>query len=105
MATIYNKRPQIIPYGHKIFQMVIIYTNILYSKALQNLPKFRFWFENKPSGNPDVDPNTTSSALSPLLSNWGFGVAGGAEAEAEGFEEAPADGTTSHINPISKKTF
>jgi hypothetical protein len=28
------------------------YTNIYYSKALQNLPKFGS-FENKPSGNPD----------------------------------------------------
>jgi hypothetical protein len=28
------------------------YTNIFLSKALQNLPKLGFWFENKPSGNP-----------------------------------------------------
>jgi hypothetical protein len=32
--------------------MVIKYTNIYHSKAIQNLPKFgNFWFENKPSGN------------------------------------------------------
>jgi hypothetical protein len=36
--------------------MPIKYTNILNSKALQNLiyPNWDFWFENKPSGNPDV---------------------------------------------------
>jgi hypothetical protein len=25
----------------------------VHSKALQNILKFGFWFENKPSGNPD----------------------------------------------------
>jgi hypothetical protein len=32
--------------------MTIKYTSIFHSKGLQNLPKFGFWFENKPSGNP-----------------------------------------------------
>jgi hypothetical protein len=32
--------------------MGIKFTNIFYLKALQNLPKFGFWFKNKPSGNP-----------------------------------------------------
>jgi hypothetical protein len=32
--------------------MVIKNTNVFHSKALQNLPKFGFWFENKSSGNP-----------------------------------------------------
>jgi hypothetical protein len=32
--------------------MVITYTNIFHCKTLQNLPKFGFWFENIPSGNP-----------------------------------------------------
>jgi hypothetical protein len=35
-----------------ILQMAIKYINIFHSKALQNLPKLGFWFENKPSGNP-----------------------------------------------------
>jgi hypothetical protein len=35
-------------------QMGIKYTNIFHSKALQNLPKLDFWFENIPSGNPGV---------------------------------------------------
>jgi hypothetical protein len=47
---IYNKRPQTIPKGHElyyinghtIFQMVIKYTNIYHSKALQNLHKLGF---------------------------------------------------------------
>jgi hypothetical protein len=30
----------------------IKYTNIYHSKALQNLSKFEFWFENIPSGTP-----------------------------------------------------
>jgi hypothetical protein len=38
--------------------MALKYTNIYHSKALQNLPKFGiFWFENKPSGNPDLEMN------------------------------------------------
>jgi hypothetical protein len=32
--------------------MAIKYINIFQSKALQNFPKWDFWFENKPSGNP-----------------------------------------------------
>jgi hypothetical protein len=33
----------------------IKYTNIFQCKTLPNLPKFRFWFENKPSGYPAPD--------------------------------------------------
>jgi hypothetical protein len=48
-----------LPHGHKIcisndrkiFQMTIKYTSIFHSKALQN---WDFWFENTPSGNPDL---------------------------------------------------
>jgi hypothetical protein len=36
-----------------MFQMVIKYTSIFHCKNLQNLPKWDFWFENKPPGNPD----------------------------------------------------
>jgi hypothetical protein len=32
--------------------MVIKFTNIFHSKAIQNLPKLGFLFENNPSGNP-----------------------------------------------------
>jgi hypothetical protein len=52
MATNYLKRQQIIPNEREIFQMVIKYTKIFHSKALQNLPKLGFLVENKPSGNP-----------------------------------------------------
>jgi hypothetical protein len=49
-----------VPNGHKISHISIkyskwslnIYVNIFQSKALKNLPKLGFWFENKPSGNP-----------------------------------------------------
>jgi hypothetical protein len=37
--TNYTKRPKIIPNGRKIFQMVIKYKNIFYSKALQIFTK------------------------------------------------------------------
>jgi hypothetical protein len=35
------------------------YINNFQSKALKNVPKLEFWFENKPSGNPG--PNVTLS--------------------------------------------
>jgi hypothetical protein len=39
--------------GHKIFQMVMKYTNIYHSKPPPQFPQiWDFWFENKPSGNP-----------------------------------------------------
>jgi hypothetical protein len=44
----------------KILQMAIKYINIFQSKALQKLPKLRFWFDNKPSGNPDINPKCES---------------------------------------------
>jgi hypothetical protein len=34
--------------------MAMKYTNLFHSKALQNLPELGFWFENIPSGNPDI---------------------------------------------------
>jgi hypothetical protein len=36
----------------KIFQMTVNHIHCFQSKALKNLPKLGFWFENKPSGNP-----------------------------------------------------
>jgi hypothetical protein len=39
----------------KIYQRDIKYTNIFDCKSLQNINKnLDFWFENTPSGNPDV---------------------------------------------------
>jgi hypothetical protein len=32
--------------------MALKHINILPSKALQNLPNLKFWFEKTPSGNP-----------------------------------------------------
>jgi hypothetical protein len=54
----------------KIFRMTIKYASSFHSKAVQNLPKLFFLFENKPSGNPgrvlfneDADlPNQSLSA-------------------------------------------
>jgi hypothetical protein len=38
----YTKWPENMANGRKIYQMDIKYTNIFYSKTLQNLPKFGF---------------------------------------------------------------
>jgi hypothetical protein len=41
--------------GYKIYQTAIIYTNILHTKALQNIPKLGFsvcTYANIQSGNP-----------------------------------------------------
>jgi hypothetical protein len=37
--------------------MATKYSNIFYSKALQNIPKYVgiFWLENMPSGNPALE--------------------------------------------------
>jgi hypothetical protein len=42
------------PNACKLFQMTIKHINIYQYMALQNLPILGFWFENKPSGNPDL---------------------------------------------------
>jgi hypothetical protein len=39
MNTNYTKRP----YGHKLYQTAVKYTNIFPSKALQNVPKLGFF--------------------------------------------------------------
>jgi hypothetical protein len=45
--------------------MTITYKNNFQSNTpLQNLPKLAFWFENKPSGNPDTDQVNQLIALS-----------------------------------------
>jgi hypothetical protein len=62
MTINYTKRPFIIPNGRKIFQIVMKYTNIYHSKALQNLPKFGIWLENKPFGNPACDQGNALAA-------------------------------------------
>jgi hypothetical protein len=46
--------------------MVIKYNNTLHSKALQNIPKFVFGFENKPSGNPAGENYTKQNSISEL---------------------------------------
>jgi hypothetical protein len=40
----------------KLFQMVIKYANVFHSNALQKYvyPIWDFWYESKPSGNPDT---------------------------------------------------
>jgi hypothetical protein len=47
MTINYTKWPLILLTGCKLFQMDIKYNNIFHSKALQNIPKVDFWFENK----------------------------------------------------------
>jgi hypothetical protein len=51
----------------RIFEMSIKYINNFQSKALKIFPTWKFWFENKPSGNPHSsrsilgsDPTTAS---------------------------------------------
>jgi hypothetical protein len=59
MGEIYQIAAKL-PNGHKAYQITVAYykwpqntyTNLFHSKALQNLPNWDFWFENKPSGNP-----------------------------------------------------
>jgi hypothetical protein len=34
------------------YQIVIKHANIFHAKALQNVSKLEFWFENKPFGDP-----------------------------------------------------
>jgi hypothetical protein len=47
----FTKRPQNIPNGHKIFQMVIKYTHLFHSMARQTIPIFGFLaWKNKTSG-------------------------------------------------------
>jgi hypothetical protein len=49
MTTKYTTWTFKIPNVIIIYPMDIKYNN---SKALQNIPKFGFWFANTPSGNP-----------------------------------------------------
>jgi hypothetical protein len=58
------------PNGHKISQIIIKY-DILHSKAIQNLPKLGFWFENKPSYNPVSQPKS-SNLVKSILSQFSF---------------------------------
>jgi hypothetical protein len=46
----YQKGKIILNY-HELYQVFIKYTTIFHCKNLQNLPKFGFLLENKPSGN------------------------------------------------------
>jgi hypothetical protein len=55
MAKNYTKWPQHLPNIRNLNQMALKYTNIFHCKALQNLPKLGFLFENMPSGNPGGD--------------------------------------------------
>jgi hypothetical protein len=62
MTTNYTKRPKSVPNGHKIFQMVIKYHNIFLPRPSKFDQNWDFWFENKPSGNPDVNIGTLDRA-------------------------------------------
>jgi hypothetical protein len=54
-----------LPNGHEIYQMAVIYSKwpwnmstVSIPRATKIYPKWDFWFENIPSGNPDHDPLT-----------------------------------------------
>jgi hypothetical protein len=58
MGKIYQMAIKL-PNGHKIYQMFIIYSKwplnipiFSISRTSKNYPKWDFWFENIPSGNP-----------------------------------------------------
>jgi hypothetical protein len=54
------------PNGHKLYQMAIKYSNRPYnitfsvSRSSKIYPNWDFWFENKPSGNPDLSQSVRS---------------------------------------------
>jgi hypothetical protein len=50
-------------------QMSTKFTNIFHSKALQTIPKFGFWYENIPSGNPDADLERYTTHMLVIVSN------------------------------------
>jgi hypothetical protein len=62
--------------ARKIFQMAIKYSIVFESKDLQNLPKWDFWFENKPSGNPGWQPWFGNPSLATLVWQPWFGNPG-----------------------------
>jgi hypothetical protein len=41
--------------GRKIDQMVIKYSRFSITRPSKIYPNWDFWFENKPSGNPDLE--------------------------------------------------
>jgi hypothetical protein len=62
------------PNGHTMFQMAVLYSKwpkntptFFHNKVLENLPKFGFWFEKKPSGNPVC---TSSLFFNILKKKW-----------------------------------
>jgi hypothetical protein len=64
MTIKYSKIPYGIPDSREIDQMAIKYTNIFRCKALQNLPKLRFFgLKNIPSGNPAVEEEEKSAEI------------------------------------------
>jgi hypothetical protein len=67
MTIKYTKWPYNISNGRKIDQMVIKYTKIFYSKTLQNLPDWDFWFVNKPSGSPAKGASLEGSGFQHFL--------------------------------------
>jgi hypothetical protein len=46
-----------------MFQVTKKHTNILQSEALQNLPEFDFWFENKTIWQPCIRPRVVEDVI------------------------------------------
>jgi hypothetical protein len=89
VTYVYNKWPQNylhiyqmttkLPNSLKIYQTAVKYSNIFHSKALQNMHKWDFGFENIPSGNicllsrSSTEPGSFDSVgtlILTLLDNW-----------------------------------
>jgi hypothetical protein len=51
------------PNGRKIFQMVINMTTFSSPRSSKFCPNWDFWFENKPSGNPEAQPTPLGCTL------------------------------------------
>jgi hypothetical protein len=60
-----TKWPYNIPNGSKIVAMAVKYTNIFHSKTY---PKWDFWYEKIPSGNPDLQSNLRLSNVTGVKS-------------------------------------
>jgi hypothetical protein len=56
--------------GHEIFQMAMKYISIFQSKAPKIYTNWDFWFEKKPSGNPDLRSRFRLQVLSTAPHSW-----------------------------------
>jgi hypothetical protein len=74
MTTNFTKRPDIIPNGRKIFEMVKNLTAFSIPRPSKFYPKWDLGFENKPSGNPGIYLCIFSSATREHFFKRGLGT-------------------------------